>query len=308
MSPKADSLILSIDSGSSINTGSIVNMTSRIEYDSCFESNTLPSTQNETATRNIRSDHQRSNTATARFVPSTVASSSSHLKSPKAKTFPAPSSSTLSTKSHDGNNGVKTNISNRFTRIRNVFRSTNPIVGGILLYLVCFQFTATYYYHHSNQNEKSVDDSHRYITASSTRREARLLLQNASVPTQSFGCSNLNRSPYRPMIPPPEQEPEPVPWVIKSDVQLTKLTYPIFMTSMPKSGTTSLWKFFQCGNQKSSHNWIKKRSSSKSTLSGQCIKDNINVGKPPFHDCGDFDVYTDTGVSIIYIFFIQNLF
>lgn len=60
-----------------------------------------------------------------------------------------------------------------------------------------------------------------------------------------------------------------------------------------------MFKFFKCGQQLSSHNWIQKRGSSKSTLVGLCIEQNILAGRPPFDDCGDVDVYTDTGVRCI---------
>jgi hypothetical protein len=79
---------------------------------------------------------------------------------------------------------------------------------------------------------------------------------------------------------------------------LIALPYPIFVTSLPKSGTTSIWKFFKCGQVLASHNWIKKKQSDRPTPVGMCIQANILAGRPPFHECGDVDVYTDTGVSI----------
>jgi hypothetical protein len=78
---------------------------------------------------------------------------------------------------------------------------------------------------------------------------------------------------------------------------LIAVPYPIFVTSLPKSGTTSIWKFFKCGQVLASHNWIKKRQSDRPTPVGMCIQANILAGRPPFHECGDVDVYTDTGVS-----------
>lgn len=74
------------------------------------------------------------------------------------------------------------------------------------------------------------------------------------------------------------------------------LPYPIFVTSLPKSGTTSIHKFFKCGGQLSSHNWVKKQGDNKSSLAGLCIRDNISNNRPPFKGCGAFDVYSDTGV------------
>lgn len=78
-----------------------------------------------------------------------------------------------------------------------------------------------------------------------------------------------------------------------------RLSYPVFVTSLPKSGTTSIWKFFKCGQLLASHNWIQKVNTTVSTMAGKCIQQNILEGQPPFQDCGAYDVYTDTGVRII---------
>jgi hypothetical protein len=75
-----------------------------------------------------------------------------------------------------------------------------------------------------------------------------------------------------------------------------QLTYPVFVPSLPKSGTTSIWKFFKCGQLLASHNWIQKVNTTVSTMAGKCIEQNILQGQPPFQDCGAYDVYTDTGV------------
>jgi hypothetical protein len=77
-----------------------------------------------------------------------------------------------------------------------------------------------------------------------------------------------------------------------------QLSYPVFVPSLPKSGTTSIWKFFKCGQLLSSHNWIQKINTSVSTMAGKCIQQNILQGQPPFQDCGAYDVYTDTGVRL----------
>jgi hypothetical protein len=177
--------------------------------------------------------------------------------------------------------------------------SATTIVVGIILYVLSFICTIMNF--HRNF-ERDV-----YL---SIYRKGSVVLTKFTTQEKNFNCTNitsfsssearqLSHSITRPMILPPEHEPEPIKWKVKSDVVLKQLSYPIFMPSMPKSGTTSLWKFFQCGGQKSSHNWIKVNSKSPSTLSGVCIEDNIRHGLPPFHNCGDVDVYTDTGVGII---------
>lgn len=97
----------------------------------------------------------------------------------------------------------------------------------------------------------------------------------------------------------PVKTPRPVPWQAFSDTTL-KMHYPIFVTSLPKSGTTSIWKFFKCGGVKSSHNWVTKEGEAKSSLAGECIEDNIRSSRPPFEKCGEFDVFSDTGVSAVH--------
>jgi hypothetical protein len=89
-------------------------------------------------------------------------------------------------------------------------------------------------------------------------------------------------------------------WIPYSSFVLTKVSYPIFVVSLPKSGTTSIWKYFQCGQQESCHNWIQgPTKGSKSTLLGKCIEQNIvQYHVPPFQNCGPYDVYTDTGVRV----------
>lgn len=87
-------------------------------------------------------------------------------------------------------------------------------------------------------------------------------------------------------------------WKPFSEKVLPKLSYPVFVTSLPKSGTTSIWKYFQCGHQLASHNWIQKVDATVSTMAGMCIQENIRQDRPPFQDCGAYDVYTDTGVRI----------
>jgi hypothetical protein len=96
--------------------------------------------------------------------------------------------------------------------------------------------------------------------------------------------------------PPPINPSAVVEWKPFS-ATLIALPYPIFVTSLPKSGTTSIWKFFKCGQVLASHNWIKKKQSDRPTPVGMCIQANILAERPPFHECGDVDVYTDTGVS-----------
>jgi len=87
---------------------------------------------------------------------------------------------------------------------------------------------------------------------------------------------------------------------------ILKLPRPIILLGLPKSGTTSIYKFFQCAGISSSHYCCSPGAidhppcSPKGTpsnernyhLCGYCIKRNIFHGRAPFEGCGDtFDVF-----------------
>lgn len=76
-----------------------------------------------------------------------------------------------------------------------------------------------------------------------------------------------------------------------------KVGLPVFVASLPKSGTTSMWQYFNCGGHRASHQYVKVNETF-TTLSGQCIKSNIGMNRKPFQNCGDYNVFTDTGYSI----------
>jgi hypothetical protein len=76
------------------------------------------------------------------------------------------------------------------------------------------------------------------------------------------------------------------------DVDLT-IPKPIFVASLPKSGTTSIQKYFECGGQKAGH--LQAMVNGTLVRNGPCMEQNIKDGRPPFEGCGDFDVWTDTG-------------
>jgi hypothetical protein len=77
-----------------------------------------------------------------------------------------------------------------------------------------------------------------------------------------------------------------------SVVDLTIPT-PIFLASLPKSGTTSIAKYFNCGGQRSSHHMAIVNGTL--VKNGRCMEQNIMDGRPTFEGCGDFNVWTDTG-------------
>lgn len=99
---------------------------------------------------------------------------------------------------------------------------------------------------------------------------------------------------------------------LKDGKKPLKVQLPIFVPSLPKSGTTSIWQYFQCGGWWASHQWTriddKEGAESGShdaasgenrtiTLIGACIHDNVQNGRPPFQGCGGDPIYTDTGYA-----------
>jgi Sulfotransferase domain len=42
--------------------------------------------------------------------------------------------------------------------------------------------------------------------------------------------------------------------------------------------------------------WV-KLSDNTTTQTGACVQQNMAVGKPPFQNCGDYNVFTDTGYA-----------
>lgn len=73
-----------------------------------------------------------------------------------------------------------------------------------------------------------------------------------------------------------------------------KVPKPVFVPSLPKSGTTSIHKYFLCGGQNSAHHVYKNNGKLTGKI-GRCWKQNIKKGKPPLRGCGDHDIWSDTG-------------
>ena len=73
-----------------------------------------------------------------------------------------------------------------------------------------------------------------------------------------------------------------------------KIPLPVIVPSLPKSGTTTVHKYFLCGGQKSAHHVYKKNGKIQNKI-GRCVKRNLKQGRRAFDDCGDYDVWTDTG-------------
>ena len=75
-----------------------------------------------------------------------------------------------------------------------------------------------------------------------------------------------------------------------------KVPTPIFVASLPKSGTTSIWQYFQCGARSAAHQWVKTVDGQSMQL-GLCLRHNLMAGHAPLEGCGDYDVYADTGFA-----------
>ncbi|GKZ00371.1 hypothetical protein MPSEU_000990100 [Mayamaea pseudoterrestris] len=76
-----------------------------------------------------------------------------------------------------------------------------------------------------------------------------------------------------------------------------KLPTPIFLLSLPKSGTTSTHKFFTCGlgnTYASANHWVQPIGK-KQMRAGQCMYDNVQKGRNILKGCGNYQVYTDIG-------------
>jgi Sulfotransferase domain len=100
---------------------------------------------------------------------------------------------------------------------------------------------------------------------------------------------------------------------LKDGKKPLKVQLPIFVPSLPKSGTTSIWQYFQCGGWRASHQWTRidddeeiSENSSRDpasnenrtiTLIGACMHDNVQHDRPTFQGCGGDPIYTDTGYA-----------
>ena len=73
-----------------------------------------------------------------------------------------------------------------------------------------------------------------------------------------------------------------------------KVPLPIFVPSLPKSGTTSIHEYFLCGKQNSAHHVYRIDGKVKNKI-GRCWQSNIREGRPPLAGCGDHDIWSDTG-------------
>ena len=75
-----------------------------------------------------------------------------------------------------------------------------------------------------------------------------------------------------------------------------KVPFPVFVTSLFKSGTTTVHNYFTCGHQKSVHYSYYRRKPNgtrKKKRTGPCIMKNVEQGTDFVQNCGNFDAYSD---------------
>jgi hypothetical protein len=76
-----------------------------------------------------------------------------------------------------------------------------------------------------------------------------------------------------------------------------KVPTPVWVVSLPKSGTTSIWQYFQCGGRPAAHQWTKLPNGTSIQI-GMCMRENIRNKRALLEDCGQYDLFSDTGFSL----------
>ena len=78
-----------------------------------------------------------------------------------------------------------------------------------------------------------------------------------------------------------------------------KVPFPILVASLPKSGTTSTARYFNCGKIWTAHTFANTVGTThaprKQMRIGHCMLNNIKAGRPPLLDCGSYQVWSDLG-------------
>jgi hypothetical protein len=73
-----------------------------------------------------------------------------------------------------------------------------------------------------------------------------------------------------------------------------KVPFPIFVASLPKSGTTSIARYFYCGKIWTAHTFVNTQDG-KQLRVGECFQQNMDSGKPLLDNCGRYHVWSDAG-------------
>jgi hypothetical protein len=73
-----------------------------------------------------------------------------------------------------------------------------------------------------------------------------------------------------------------------------KVKAPIIVVSLPKSGTTSIWKAMLCSGHMAAHTYSRVDESTSHRI-GICIETNIRHFRQPLEGCGPYSVWSDNG-------------
>lgn len=135
--------------------------------------------------------------------------------------------------------------------------------------------------------ETIINDTAGGLHAKTTRRDAKSFSNATRLPTPTNRRSSFlsNRDPYVTALPYD---------FTKSTSRILKVPYPIFVLNLPKSGTTTIWQYFECGlgPNRAVHWW-----NNNEKKMGPCLEHNIHNGVAPLTRCGDFDVWVDCGYT-----------
>jgi len=98
----------------------------------------------------------------------------------------------------------------------------------------------------------------------------------------------------------------PVAWKAKKkgipNSSYDTIPKPIINLSFPKTGTTSLNMYLECGGVRTSHNNCFGEALRFKGKCAYCIQVNIDRGAPPLDRCGGFDAYTEIESAAFGIF------
>ena len=95
-----------------------------------------------------------------------------------------------------------------------------------------------------------------------------------------------------------EQAPDTITAKLKRP---NDINFPILVTALPKSGTTTIDEYFKCalGRWTAAHQWTKPTNVSRfpdATPIGKCMMENVKGNLPLLHDCGNARVWSDIGI------------
>jgi len=73
------------------------------------------------------------------------------------------------------------------------------------------------------------------------------------------------------------------------------ITYPLLVTALSKSGTTTVHDYFTCGlgGGTSIHTWTKNRTTKEPLWIGACMEHNLKMNRPLLEDCSYYKVWSD---------------